>query len=49
MFRCGPPPLYAPVEYIAMRGLFAGAIGTSGATYTAVEGINIAAATVGGA
>ncbi|RDH80271.1 PE domain-containing protein [Mycolicibacterium moriokaense] len=27
-------------EYIAMRGLFAGAIGTSGATYEAVEGIN---------
>ena len=36
-------------EYIAMRGLFAGAIGTSGATYTAVEGINMAAATIGGA
>ncbi|MFY9917981.1 MAG: PE domain-containing protein [Mycobacterium sp.] len=27
-------------EYIAMRGLFAGAIGTSGTTYEAVEGIN---------
>ena len=36
-------------EYIAMRGLFAGAIGISGATYTAVEGINMTAATVGGA
>ena len=27
-------------EYIAMRGMFAGAIGTSGATYATVEGIN---------
>jgi hypothetical protein len=27
-------------EYIAMRGMFAGAIGTSGATYETVEGIN---------
>ena len=27
-------------EYIAMRGLFAGAIGTSGVTYETVEGIN---------
>ena len=36
-------------EYIAMRGLFAGAIGTSGATYEAVEGINLATATIGGA
>ena len=36
-------------EYIAMRELFAGAIGTSGATYTAVETINTAAATIGGA
>jgi hypothetical protein len=32
-----------------MREMFAGAIGTSGATYTAVEGINLAAATIGGA
>ena len=32
-----------------MRGLFAGAIGTSGATYTAVEGINVITATIGGA
>ena len=36
-------------EYIAMRELFAGAIGSSGATYTAVEAINTAAATIGGA
>jgi PE family len=36
-------------EYIAMRGLFAGAIGTSGATYETVEGINLATATIGGA
>ena len=36
-------------EYVAMRELFAGAIGTSGATYTAVETINTAAATIGGA
>jgi hypothetical protein len=27
-------------EYIAMRGMFAGAIGASGATYETVEGIN---------
>ena len=27
-------------EYIAMRGLFAGAIGTSGVTYETVEGVN---------
>ena len=27
-------------DYIAMRGMFAGAIGSSGATYSAVEGIN---------
>jgi hypothetical protein len=32
-----------------MREMFAGAIGTSGATYTAVEGINEIAATIGGA
>ncbi len=36
-------------EYVAMREMFAGAIGTSGATYTAVEAINTAAATIGGA
>lgn len=36
-------------EFIAMRGLFAGAIGTSGVTYEAVEGINLATATIGGA
>jgi PE family protein len=27
-------------EYIAMRGMFAGAIGTSGVTYDAVEAVN---------
>ena len=32
-----------------MREMFAGAIGTSGATYTAVEAINTTAATIGGA
>ena len=32
-----------------MRELFAGAIGTSGATYTAVEAINVASTTIGGA
>jgi hypothetical protein len=32
-----------------MRELFAGAIGTSGATYSAVEGINAATAAIGGA
>lgn len=36
-------------EYIAMRGLFAGAIGGSGATYETVEGINQVTATIGGA
>jgi hypothetical protein len=36
-------------EYIAMREMFAGAVGSSGATYTAVEAINTAAATIGGA
>ena len=36
-------------EYVAMRELFAGAIGTSGATYTAVETINVASTTIGGA
>ena len=36
-------------EYVAMRELFAGAIGTSGATYTAVEAINVASTTIGGA
>ena len=36
-------------EYIAMRELFAGVIGTNGATYSAVEAINAAAATIGGA
>ena len=36
-------------EYIAMRELFAGAIGSNGATYTAVEAINAAATTIGGA
>jgi hypothetical protein len=35
-------------DYIAMRGLFAGAIGSSGATYSAVEGINAATAALGG-
>jgi hypothetical protein len=33
-------------EYIAMRGMFAGAIGTSGVTYDAVEGINQATALI---
>src|SRR5690349_6311020 len=36
-------------EYIAMREMFAGAVGYSGATYTAVEAHNTAAATIGGA
>lgn len=36
-------------EYIAMRELFAGVVGTSGATYSAVEAINTTAATIGGA
>ena len=36
-------------EYIAMRELFAGAIGTSGATYSAVEGINAVTTAIGGA
>lgn len=36
-------------EFITMRGLFAGAIGTSGVTYESVEGINLATATIGGA
>ncbi len=36
-------------EYIGMRGLFAGAIGSSGATYETVEAINLATATIGGA
>ena len=35
-------------DYIAMRGLFAGAIGSSGATYSTVEGINAATAALGG-
>jgi PE family len=34
-------------EYIAMRGMFAGAIGSSGATYSAVEGINAATNALG--
>ena len=34
-------------EYVAMREMFAGAIGSSGATYSAVEVINTAAATIG--
>jgi hypothetical protein len=36
-------------EYTAMREMFAGAIGTSGATYSAVEGINAVTTTIGGA
>ena len=36
-------------EYIAMREMFAGTIGSNGATYSAVEAINTAAATIGGA
>jgi hypothetical protein len=36
-------------EYIAMREMFAGAIGSSGASYTAVEGINAATMLAGGA
>ncbi len=35
-------------DYIAMRGLFAGAIGSSGATYSTVEGINSLNAALGG-
>jgi hypothetical protein len=31
-------------DYVAMRGLFAGAIGSSGATYSAVETTNAATA-----
>jgi len=34
-------------EYVAMRGLFSGAIASSGATYSAVEGINAATAALG--
>lgn len=34
-------------DYVAMRGLFSGAIGTSGATYSAVEGINAATNALG--
>jgi hypothetical protein len=34
-------------EYIAMRGLFAGAIGSSGATYSTVEATNAATAALG--
>ena len=43
--------LYLPgwYEYVAMRELFAGAIGTSGATYSAVEGINAVTTAIGGA
>ena len=36
-------------EYVAMRELFAGAIGASGATYSAVEGINAVTTAIGGA
>jgi len=35
-------------DYIAMRGLFAGAISSSGATYSTVEGINATTAALGG-
>jgi PE family len=35
-------------DYIAMRGLFAGAIGSSGATYSTVETINATTAALGG-
>jgi PE family len=35
-------------EYIAMRGMFAGAIGSSGATYSTVEATNAATAALGG-
>ncbi len=35
-------------DYIAMRGLFAGAIDSSGATYSAVETINATTAALGG-
>ncbi len=34
-------------QYIAMRGMFAGAIGTSGGTYTEVEAINVLTGTIG--
>ena len=34
-------------DYIAMRGLFAGAVSSSGATYSTVEGINAATAALG--
>ncbi|MCG5433044.1 PE domain-containing protein [Mycobacterium sp. MYCO198283] len=33
-------------EYVAMRELFAGAVGSSGATYSAVEGISAATAAI---
>ena len=36
-------------EYIAMRGMFAGAIATGGGTYTEVEAINVLTGTIGGA
>jgi hypothetical protein len=35
-------------EYIAMRSLFAGAIASSGATYSTVEATNAASAALGG-
>ena len=35
-------------DYIAMRGLFARAIGSSGATYSTVEAINAANGALGG-
>jgi hypothetical protein len=34
-------------EYVTMRGLFAGAIGSSGGTYSAVEAINASTAALG--
>ncbi|MFZ0835096.1 MAG: PE family protein [Mycobacterium sp.] len=34
-------------DYVAMRGLFAGAIGSSGATYSTVEGINAVTGALG--
>ena len=34
-------------DYIAMRGMLAGAIGSSGATYSAVEATNAATAALG--
>jgi len=35
-------------DYIAMRGMFAGAIGSSGTTYSTVEATNAATAALGG-